>query len=403
MDAHRPVIGADVAAGADGGLTAGYDLGHVLRRDVRGPGAAAAALPAARRAPGGDERGTARGADPGRERVLPHPGHRLHGLRRRRRHRPDLPVRPRPPDRAARRVGDDRARPRAAAARAEPLPRRHLPPPADPRSRHRARRPRLRLAELPARDDRLRRAGETSTPTSAASTSSATATAATSCSRTTCGPRRASATCSRAGRRSSASSRPLFDRYGVRADRPVPARACSRPCAPSPRAPREASRASSSSPRARTTRPTSSTRSSPGRWGSSSSRPAISSSTATASSTARRAACSASTSIYRRIDDDFLDPLAFRRGQPARRAGPPERLPRRERDAGERDRNRRRGRQGDLPVRPRHDPLLPRARTRSSRTSRPTRRRTPTIARTCSTTSRSSSSRRSTSRAATGC
>ncbi len=27
MEAHRPVIGADVAAGADGGLTAGYDLG----------------------------------------------------------------------------------------------------------------------------------------------------------------------------------------------------------------------------------------------------------------------------------------------------------------------------------------------------------------------------------------
>jgi uncharacterized circularly permuted ATP-grasp superfamily protein len=27
VDAHRPVIGADVAAGADGGLTAGYDLG----------------------------------------------------------------------------------------------------------------------------------------------------------------------------------------------------------------------------------------------------------------------------------------------------------------------------------------------------------------------------------------
>lgn len=27
MDAHRPVIGADVATGAGGGLTAGYDLG----------------------------------------------------------------------------------------------------------------------------------------------------------------------------------------------------------------------------------------------------------------------------------------------------------------------------------------------------------------------------------------
>ena len=49
MEAHRPVIGADVAAGADGGLTAGYDLGTVLRRDVRDPrNTPRAALPAAR-------------------------------------------------------------------------------------------------------------------------------------------------------------------------------------------------------------------------------------------------------------------------------------------------------------------------------------------------------------------
>ena len=44
---------------------------------------------------------TAGGADQRRELVLPRPGHRLHGLRRRRRHRPHLPLRPRPADRAA--------------------------------------------------------------------------------------------------------------------------------------------------------------------------------------------------------------------------------------------------------------------------------------------------------------
>ena len=41
MDAHRPVIGADVAAGADGGLTAGYDVGAFFdemfeSRSIRG-------------------------------------------------------------------------------------------------------------------------------------------------------------------------------------------------------------------------------------------------------------------------------------------------------------------------------------------------------------------------------
>ena len=64
--------------------------------------------------------------------------------------------------------------------------------------------------------------------------------------------------------------------------------------------------------------------------------------------------------IYRRIDDDFMDPLEFRPdsllGVPglmrAYRAGT-----RRDRQRG---RHRRRGRQGDLPLRPGHDPLLPR-------------------------------------------
>ena len=56
MDAHRPVIGADVAAGADGGLTAGYDLGAFFDEMFESSGPPAAALPAARRAPLGDER-----------------------------------------------------------------------------------------------------------------------------------------------------------------------------------------------------------------------------------------------------------------------------------------------------------------------------------------------------------
>jgi uncharacterized circularly permuted ATP-grasp superfamily protein len=38
VDAHRPVIGADVAAGADGGLTAGYDLGMFFDEMFQSPG-----------------------------------------------------------------------------------------------------------------------------------------------------------------------------------------------------------------------------------------------------------------------------------------------------------------------------------------------------------------------------
>ena len=38
MESHRPVIGADVAAGADGGLTAGYDLGTFFDEMFESPG-----------------------------------------------------------------------------------------------------------------------------------------------------------------------------------------------------------------------------------------------------------------------------------------------------------------------------------------------------------------------------
>ena len=64
--------------------------------------------------------------------------------------------------------------------------------------------------------------------------------------------------------------------------------------------------------------------------------------------------------IYRRIDDDFMDPLEFRPGLRARRPGADARLPGGERRDRQRGRHRRRRRQGDLPLRPGDDPLLPR-------------------------------------------
>ena len=103
----------------------------------------------------------------------------------------------------------------------------------------------------------------------------------------------------------------LFERYGVRAIDQYPRELLETLRSVAPRA-RRATRRSSCSRRAPTTRPTSSTRSSRGRWASSSSRAATSSSTGTASSCARRAGSQRVDVIYRRIDDDFLDPLAFR-------------------------------------------------------------------------------------------
>ncbi len=63
--------------------------------------------------------------------------------------------------------------------------------------------------------------------------------------------------------------------------------------------------------------------------------------------------------IYRRIDDDFLDPLAFRPDSQLGVPGAAVGLPRRPRDARQRHRHRHRRRQVDLPVRAGHDRLLP--------------------------------------------
>ena len=64
--------------------------------------------------------------------------------------------------------------------------------------------------------------------------------------------------------------------------------------------------------------------------------------------------------VYRRLDDDFVDPLEFRPDSLLGVPGPRARLPRRHGRDGQRVRHRGRRRQGRLPLRPGDDPLLPR-------------------------------------------
>ena len=107
--------------------------------------------------------------------------------------------------------------------------------------------------------------------------------------------------------------------------------------------------------------------------------------------------------IYRRVDDDFLDPLAFRSRLDARLRGPARRLPRRQRHALERDRHRRRRRQVDLSVRAEDDRVLPRRKADPEQRADLRAAASPTTSPTCSTTSASWSSRRCTAPAATAC
>ena len=75
--------------------------------------------------------------------------------------------------------------------------------------------------------------------------------------------------------------------------------------------------------------------------------------------------------IYRRVDDDFLDPLAFRRRFAPRRRRAAQRLSRRQRVARQRHRHRHRRRQGALRLRPGDHPVLPVGGADPRRTSRP--------------------------------
>ena len=123
-----------------------------------------------------------------------------------------------------------------------------------------------------------------------------------------------------------------------RAVQPAPGgagRALPRPAARDPargrRRRRSTSRRSSCSRPACTTAPTSSTPSSRSRWASSWSRARTCSSRTTSSTCARRSGPKRVDVIYRRVDDDFLDPLAFRADSTLGCAGPARGLPRRQR------------------------------------------------------------------------
>ena len=163
-------------------------------------------------------------------------------------------------------------------------------------------------------------------------------------------------------------------------------------------------RASWCSRRGCTTRPTSSTRSWPSRWASSWSKAATSSCPTATSGCGRRKGFERVDVIYRRIDDDFLDPTVFRADSMLGVPGPDGGLPRRPRRAGQRAGHRRRRRQGRS---------TPTCRRSSSTTwaKTPSCPNVPTYicadderARsTCWRTSTSWSSRPPTSRAATAC
>ena len=81
--------------------------------------------------------------------------------------------------------------------------------------------------------------------------------------------------------------------------------------------------------------------------------------------------------IYRRVDDDFLDPLTFRPDSRLGVAGLINAYRAGQIGLANAHRHRRRRRQGHLPLRARHDPVLPAARTRSWPTSRPSGRSIP--------------------------
>ena len=107
--------------------------------------------------------------------------------------------------------------------------------------------------------------------------------------------------------------------------------------------------------------------------------------------------------VYRRLDDDFIDPLEFRADSMLGVPGPRARLPRGHRRDRQRARHRRRRRQGRLPLRAGDDPLLPRRGADAGERAHVPAHAIPSSSSTCSSASTSSSSSRRASRAARAC
>ncbi len=156
-------------------------------------------LPLLRRTARRLARAARRAAARGRQGVS-HPGHHVHGLRRRAGHRADLPVRPGPsPDHGAG-MADARARPDPAAHGHQPVPEGRLPRGTDPRGGRRSRASWSRAAGISGARCAACRCRATSTCRWPAPISSAARTAASSSSKTTCACRAACPTCSRTAR-----------------------------------------------------------------------------------------------------------------------------------------------------------------------------------------------------------
>ena len=287
-----------------------------------------------------------------RERLQPahaaQPGHHLHGLRREAEgRRARLPVRLRAPHHPRRRVEEPPGRPGPAHHRAQPLPADVYQDQKLPQGRDRARGARPLAQGVQARAARRDRRPGRSTPTWSAPTHP----------RTTSGEYlvledncrvperrllRAREPQPPEPRRSRSSSR------SIRCARSrTTRRSCSRRCASWPRGAGQNPVGGAPDARASTTPPTSSIPSSRARWGSRSSRGATSWSRTITSSCARTARRRQRVDvIYRRIDDDFLDPARLPARQHARRARPGQRLPRGQRGARQRAGRRRGRRQG---------------------------------------------------------
>ena len=107
--------------------------------------------------------------------------------------------------------------------------------------------------------------------------------------------------------------------------------------------------------------------------------------------------------LYRRLDDDFLDPLTFRPDSALGVPGPDERLPRRQHHARQRRRHRRRRRQGGLLLHAGDHPLLSRRGADPEERADLALPREGRAAPTSSSTSTSWWSRKSPARAATAC
>ncbi len=251
-----------------------------------------------------------RAEPPGCRPPVPPRRHHLRGLRRRRPAPSADPLRHHSAHDPARAWKNARAG-AAASASALKLPARHLPRPGDPQGRHHPARPGPRQSAYSAARCMARRAG-----------------------RRLCAYRRHRHRQDRRrrvlrarGQPAHAFGRLLHARKPQDDDAAVPGTVraacrsrrstttptcCSTTCARSPRAGVERADRGAADARLATTAPTSSTPSSPSKWASNWSKARTCSSPTTSSTCAPRAGPQRVDVIYRRIDDDFLDPLAFR-------------------------------------------------------------------------------------------